>query len=116
MKSIHKRSFLDLWRALYQDSNPGAEANAWHVGDVAWSREIHGFHCPAYSFRLEAHRLTRVAGTEASWTLLVVVEQWRRPGSGKVLKSAVWCQVLAGRKHHVLEWFSNQRRRREAAW
>lgn len=111
MKSIHNKTFLDVWRALYHESNPGAMVDHWRCGEVDWVRETYRVGTRDYSFHLEAHILTFECEGPGSWTLLVVVERWWKQGQRDALKNAEWRQVLRGRDKQVLNWFDCQRAR-----
>lgn len=114
MRSIHSKTFLDVWQALYHQSNPGPAASNWRCDDVEWTRETYRVGGQAYSFHTEAHVLSRDGDARSAWTLLVVVERWWAPGQRDVLKTTQWRQVLKGKDKHVLDWFERQRSRLDA--
>lgn len=114
MKSIHGKAFLDIWRALYHESNPGPTIDRWDFDGVDWVCETYRIGARDYSFHIEAHVLAHPGKGPASWALLVVVERWWRQGQRDALKTAEWCKVLKGRDKQVLSWFDRQRARLDA--
>lgn len=114
MKSIHSKAFLDVWRALYHESNPGPMIDCWRCGEVDWVRETYRVGARDYSFQIEAHVLTFDSEEPGSWVLLVVVERWWKKGRRDALKTSEWRQVLKGRDKQILNWFDRQRVRLDA--
>ena len=114
MRSIHSKAFLDVWRALYHDSNPGPTIDRWRVDGVDWVRESYRVAVRDYAFHIETHVLTRAEKGSAPWTLMVVVERWWRPSRRDAFKTTEWRQVLEGRDKMVLSWFERQRARLDA--
>lgn len=111
MKSIHSKAFINVWRALYHESNPGPTIDRWQHDGVDWVRESYRIGAREYSFHIETHVLTHEGKDSASWALLVVVERWWRQGQRDALKTAEWRQLLKGRNDQVLIWFERQRAR-----
>lgn len=114
MKGIHSKAFLDVWRALYHESNPGPTIDRWQWDGVDWIRETYRVATRDYAFHVETHILTHRGAGPASWSLLVVVERWWRQGRRDPLKTSEWRQVLAGRDRQIVSWFDRQRARLDA--
>jgi len=114
MKSIHNKSFLDVWHGLYLDSRPGPTADHWQIDGVDWIVETYRTTTRDISFHIETHVLTHGRQSGPSWRLLVVVERWWNPDSVDALRSTVWRHTLQGRDKSVLDWFKRQRDRLEA--
>jgi hypothetical protein len=111
MKSIHSKGFLDVWRALYHESNPGPTIDRWQCDGVDWIRESYRVGARDYAFHIETHTLSHPGKGAPSWALLVVVERWWRQGRQDALKTSEWRQVLKGPNAQVLSWFDRQRAR-----
>jgi hypothetical protein len=114
MKSIHSKLFLEVWRALYHQSNPGPTIDRWQLDGVEWVRETYRVGAREYAFHIETHLLTHHGGDPDPWSLLVVVERWWQRGRQDALKTSEWRQVLQGRDKQVLHWFERQRVRLDA--
>ncbi|MBI4185396.1 MAG: hypothetical protein HY521_15500 [Proteobacteria bacterium] len=111
MKSIHSKSFADVWNALYHATNPGHDKERWGVDGLEWVRERHGFSGRDHAFRIECHTLTYGQKGQNSWSLLVVVERWWQPGGKDALRTSEWRCVLRGRASDVLAWFGKHKAR-----
>jgi hypothetical protein len=114
MKSIHSKAFLDVWRALYQESNPGPTVDHWQCDGVDWVRQTYRVGARDYAFHIDTHVLTCPGKGSQSWALLVVVERWWRQGQRDALRFSEWRQVLNGGNKEILQWFDRQRSRLDA--
>ena len=106
MKRIGDRSFLLGWQTIRAATQPGPEASAWRVGDVAWHRHRLSHSCPDFAVVADTHRLDQSA-RNGSWSLLVVVETWW-DSSRHVIRSQVWATPLSGSGQHIQNWVKQQ--------
>ena len=114
MKSIHSKAFLDLWRALYHESNPGPTIDRWQYDGIDWVRETCRIGMRDYAFHIETHILTHHGKGPATWSLLVVVERWWQPDRQDAMRTTEWRRLLKGRDNQVIGWFDRQRARLDA--
>lgn len=59
MNSIHSKAFLDAWRALYQESNPGPTVDHRRCDGVYSVRQTYRVGARDYAFHIDVPVLTR---------------------------------------------------------
>lgn len=106
MKRIGDRGFLHAWQTIRAATQPGPEANFWHVGDVTWHRHRLSHSCPDFAVVDDVHRLDH-EGRGGRWSLLVTMETWW-DSARHVIRSQVWAVHLGGSKPLIQSWVAQE--------
>jgi len=106
MKRIGDKGFLHAWQTIRAATQPGPEANFWHVGEVTWHRHRLSHSCPDFAVVDEVYRLDHT-GKAGRWSVLVTMETWW-DNTRHVIRAQVWAAHLGGSKQLIQSWMAHE--------